>query len=44
MGLADEIAGCAIRVSLGSGNAEAETDAFVTAYGDFAARAGTSAA
>ncbi len=44
MGLADDIAGCAIRVSLGAGNDEADIDSFVAAYGEFASRAGTSAA
>jgi cysteine desulfurase len=43
MGLADEVAGCAIRVSLGPTNNEAEIDAFVAAYGDFARQAGATA-
>jgi cysteine desulfurase len=44
MGLADDIAACAIRVSLGAGNDESDIDAFVAVYGEFASRAGTSAA
>lgn len=44
MGLGADIAGCAIRVSLGAGNDEAEIDAFVAAYRAFAARAGATAA
>jgi cysteine desulfurase len=44
MGLPGEIAGCAIRVSLGPTNDESEIDRFVAAYSDFAARTGTSAA
>ncbi len=44
MGLTEEIAGCAIRVSLGRGNIEADIDAFVAAYREFASRARTSAA
>lgn len=44
MGLGDEIAGCAIRVSLGAGNSRADIEAFTDALRDFAARAGTSAA
>ena len=41
MGLADEIAACAIRVSLGEGNDEADIDAFLAAYADFAERVGS---
>jgi cysteine desulfurase len=44
MGLADDIAGCAIRVSLGHANSAADIAAFVAAYSDFAARSGISAA
>jgi cysteine desulfurase len=44
MGLGENIAGSAIRVSLGSGNDESGIDGFVAAYGEFAARAGASAA
>jgi cysteine desulfurase len=44
MGLPEEIAGCAIRVSLGHYNSEADINAFVAAYRDFAERAGTGAA
>ncbi len=39
MGLGDEIAGCAIRVSLGAGNSRADIEAFTDALRDFAARA-----
>ncbi len=44
MGLEDDIAACAIRVSLGKGNSEADIDEFVAAYRDFAKRAGATAA
>jgi len=44
MGLPEEIAGCAIRVSLGLTNDALELDRFVAAYTEFAARAGVSAA
>jgi cysteine desulfurase len=44
MGLADEIAGCAIRISLGTTNTEEQIGAFIAAYGDFARRAGATAA
>lgn len=44
MGLSDDIAACAIRVSLGPANSEADVEGFVAAYSDFAVRAGTSAA
>ncbi len=44
MGLTDEIAGCAIRVSLGAGNEQSDIDRFVAVYAEFAARAGVSAA
>ena len=44
MGLTDDIAGCAIRVSLGPGNSEADIEGFVAAHREFAGRAGTSAA
>jgi len=44
MGLPDDIAGCAIRVSLGLANGESEIDRFVAIYGEFAVRAGISAA
>lgn len=44
MGLPDEIAGCAIRVSLGHSNSEADIEAFIATYRDFAERAGASAA
>ena len=44
MGLADEIAACTIRVSLGHGNGAADIEAFVAAYAEFAARAGSPAA
>lgn len=44
MGMPDEIAACAIRVSLGHSNSEADMDAFTAAYRDFAERAGASAA
>lgn len=44
MGLGDEIAGCAIRISLGAGNDEDQVDAFIAAYGDFARRTGATAA
>lgn len=39
MGLADDIAACAIRISLGNGNSQADIDGFVVAYRDFAVRA-----
>ncbi len=38
MGLPDDIAGCAIRVSLGDGNDSADIDRFVAAYRTLAAR------
>ncbi len=44
MGLDNDIAACAIRVSLGHGNSEAEIEGFVAAYRDFAKRAGATAA
>ena len=44
MGRPDDIAACAIRISLGHSNSEVEVDAFVTAYRNFAERAGASAA
>ncbi len=44
MGQPDEIAACAIRISLGHANSAAEVDAFVAAFRDFADRAGASAA
>jgi len=44
MGLGDDIAGCAIRVSLGPGNDESDIDGFVAAYREFAQRAGATAA
>ncbi|UCH73204.1 MAG: cysteine desulfurase [Rhodospirillales bacterium] len=44
MGLQDDIAGCAIRISLGAGNDASEIERFVVAYSDFAARTGVSAA
>jgi cysteine desulfurase len=44
MGQPDDIAACAIRISLGHSSSEAELDAFVAAYRDFAERAGASAA
>jgi cysteine desulfurase len=44
MGRADEIAGCAIRISLGPANNESEIDRFFAAYGELASRAQTSAA
>ena len=44
MGLEDDIAACAIRVSLGHGNNEADIEGFTAAYRDFAARAGATAA
>ncbi len=44
MGLTEEIAGCAIRVSLGAGNEQSDIDRFVAVYAEFAARAGASAA
>jgi cysteine desulfurase len=44
MGQPDDIAACAIRISLGPSTSEAEVDTFVTAYRNFAERAGASAA
>jgi cysteine desulfurase len=44
MGLGEEIANCAIRVSLGAGNSRADIEAFTAAYRDFAVRAGIAAA
>ena len=44
MGLGDDIAACAIRVSLGPGNSEADMDGFVAAYREFSRRVGVSAA
>jgi len=44
MGLAEEIAGCGIRISLGAMNTEEQIDAFIAAYSDFARRAGATAA
>lgn len=44
MGLDNDIAACAIRVSLGHANSEAEIEEFVAAYRDFAKRAGATAA
>jgi cysteine desulfurase len=44
MGLGDDIAACAIRVSLGHGNYAAEIKDFVAAYREFAERAGVNAA
>ena len=44
MGLGDDIAACAIRVSLGPGNNAAEIENFVAAYREFAERAGVTAA
>jgi cysteine desulfurase len=44
MGLGDDIAACAIRVSLGHGNDAAQIEGFVAAYRDFAERAGMNAA
>lgn len=44
MGLGSDIAGCAIRVSLGHGNGEADIEGFAAAYRAFAERAGATAA
>ena len=44
MGLDNDIAACAIRVSLGHGNHEADIEGFVAAYRVFAERAGATAA
>lgn len=44
MGFGDDIAGCAIRISLGRGHNEADIEAFVAAYGEFGSRVGASAA
>ncbi len=44
MGLPEEIAGCAIRVSLGVANDASDIERFVAAFGEFASRAGVSAA
>ncbi len=44
MGLSADIAGCAIRVSLGHGNTADDVDRFVTAWKGVAERAGRSAA
>jgi len=44
MGLPDDIAGCAIRISLGPGNDESDVDGFVAAYREFAHRVGATAA
>ncbi len=44
MGFDNDIAACAIRVSLGAGNSEADIEGFVAAYRDFAKRAGATAA
>lgn len=44
MGFGNDIAACAIRVSLGHGNSEADIEGFVAAYCDFAKRAGATAA
>ncbi len=44
MGHDNDIAACAIRISLGHGNSEADTEGFIAAYRDFATRAGVTAA
>jgi len=44
MGLGDDIAACAIRVSLGPGNDATQIEGFVAAYRNFAERAGVNAA
>ena len=44
MGLDNDIAACAIRVSLGHANSEADIEGFAAAYRDFAERAGVTAA
>ena len=44
MGLDSEIAACAIRVSLGRGNSEADIEGFTAVYRDFARRTGATAA
>jgi cysteine desulfurase len=44
MGLEDDIAACAIRVSLGHGNDVSDIEGFTAAYRDFAKRAGATAA
>ena len=44
MGLGEDIAGCAIRVSLGPGNDDSDIASFIAAYREFASRAGSSAA
>lgn len=44
MGLGDDMAGCAIRVSLGADNDATDIDRFVSAYRELAQRAGATAA
>lgn len=44
MGLPDEVAGCAIRVSVGPESSDADIDRFVAAWRNIAARAGRNAA
>lgn len=44
MGMGDDIAACAIRVSLGHSNSEADIESFAAAYRDFAKKAGATAA
>ena len=44
MGQPDDIAACAIRVSLGHSNSAADIENFISAYSDFAKRAGATAA
>ncbi|MEN8196212.1 MAG: aminotransferase class V-fold PLP-dependent enzyme, partial [Pseudomonadota bacterium] len=44
MGLEDDIAACAIRISLGHGNNESDIEGFVAACRDFAKRAGATGA
>jgi len=44
MGRPDDIAACAIRISLGHSNSEADIESFATAYRDFAKKAGATTA